>query len=51
MLTFLRESPHHIKDVTATAINGLEGVDIAASERIAQELGVKFRHRTLGKVG
>jgi TatD family-associated radical SAM protein len=51
MLNFLREAPHHIKEVTATAIDGLEGVDITACEKIAQKLGVKFRHRTLGKVG
>jgi TatD family-associated radical SAM protein len=51
MMSFLRDARDHIKDLTATAIDGLEGVDIAACEKIAQELGIKFRHRTLGKVG
>ncbi len=51
MLAFLREAPKHIEDVTATAIEGLEGVDIAACEAIARELGVKFRRRILNEVG
>lgn len=40
-----------VPDVTLTAIDGLEGVDIAACERIAHDLGVKFRRRVLGTVG
>ncbi len=51
MLDFLREAPKYIKDVTATAIDGLEGVDIAACEEIAREMGVKFRRRILDNVG
>jgi TatD family-associated radical SAM protein len=51
VLDFLRESPKHIEDVTATAIEGLEGVDIEACEAIARNLGVKFRRRTLNQVG
>ncbi len=51
MLEFLRLAPDYIHKVTATAIDGLEGVDIAACERIAQELGVEFKQRTLGLVG
>jgi TatD family-associated radical SAM protein len=51
MLAFLREAPKYIKDVTATAIDGLEGVDMAACETIAREMGVKFRHRKLNNVG
>jgi TatD family-associated radical SAM protein len=51
MLAFLREAPKHFKDVTATAIDGLEGVDIAACEAIAREMGVKFRRRVLNDVG
>jgi TatD DNase family protein len=38
-------------DVTLTAIDGLEGVDIPACERIARDLGVKFRRRVLDAVG
>ncbi len=51
MLAFLREAPNHIPDVTATAIDGLEGVDIAACEALAKECGVKFRRRHLNQVG
>ncbi|MBF0605873.1 MAG: YchF/TatD family DNA exonuclease [Nitrospirae bacterium] len=43
---------HHVKDVQVTAIEGLEGVDIAACERIAREvLGVGFRKRIYNIVG
>ncbi len=51
MLEFLRLAPDYIDKVTATAIAGLEGVDIAACERIALDLGVEFKQRTLGLVG
>jgi len=51
MLKFLEEAPRYIPDVTATAIDGLEGVDIAACEQLAEERGVKFRKRVLDKVG
>jgi TatD family-associated radical SAM protein len=51
MLAFLEEAPKFIPDVTATAIDGLDGVDIAACERMARERGVHFRHRELDKVG
>jgi len=51
MLDFLRQAPDYIKDVTATALGGLDGVDIKACERLAVECGVKFRKRTLGRVG
>lgn len=37
--------------VTLTAIDGLEGVDIAACEAIARQLGVGFRRRLLDQVG
>ncbi|MBF0219343.1 MAG: radical SAM protein [Gammaproteobacteria bacterium] len=37
--------------VTLSAIDGLEGVDIAACEAIAQRLGVAFRRRVLDAVG
>lgn len=51
MLEFLRLAPEYIPDTTATAIDGLEGVDIAACEAKAKELGVKFRGRVLDIVG
>jgi TatD family-associated radical SAM protein len=51
MLTFLGQAPKYIPDVTATAIEGLEGVDIEACEAIAKQLKVKFRRRILNIVG
>jgi TatD DNase family protein len=38
-------------EVSLTAIDGLEGVDIAACEKIAESLGVGFRRRVLDVVG
>jgi TatD family-associated radical SAM protein len=51
MLEFLRLAPGYVPEVVATAIDGLEGVDIAACQQIAAELGVKFRARYLDRVG
>lgn len=51
MLAFLREAPRYVPDVTATAINDLEGVDIEACRQIAEEFGVHFRQRELDVVG
>lgn len=51
MLDFLGAAPTYITDVTATAIDGLEGVDIAACQALATRLGVKFRRRILDIVG
>jgi len=51
MLAFLTEAPKHIAKVTATALDGLEGVDITACEKLAKTCGVDFRKRTLGRVG
>lgn len=51
MLEFVRLAPVYIGDVTATAIDGLEGVDIRACEDQARHLGVKFRTRYLDQVG
>ncbi|UZE97616.1 TatD family nuclease-associated radical SAM protein [Alkalimarinus alittae] len=51
MMEFVAEAPQYISDVTATAIEGLEGVDVAACEALANALGVKFRKRTLDVVG
>lgn len=51
MLDFARAAKAAGIAVTLTAINGLEGVDIAACENIARGLGVKFRQRELDVVG
>ncbi|MEW8037364.1 MAG: TatD family nuclease-associated radical SAM protein [Candidatus Thiodiazotropha sp.] len=51
MLEFLRRAPDHIAEVTATAVDGLDGVDIAACEALAKSLNVKFRRRILNEVG
>lgn len=51
VVDFLRRAPEYIADTTATAIDGLEGVDIAACRQLAESLGVKFRSRFLDKVG
>jgi len=51
MLAFLEQAPKYIPQVTATAIEGLEGVDIEACEKLAVERGVKFRCRQLDNVG
>ncbi|MES9940981.1 MAG: TatD family nuclease-associated radical SAM protein [Candidatus Thiodiazotropha sp. 6PLUC2] len=51
MMAFLSRAPDYISDVTATAIDGLEGVDIESCEGIARQLKVKFRRRELDVVG
>lgn len=51
MLDFLELAPRYIKQVTATAIDGLEGVDIEACEQLAKKIGVNFRRRELDVVG
>ena len=51
MLDFLRKAPEYIPEVTATAIDGLEGVDIDACKELADQCGVKFRRRYLDEVG
>jgi len=51
MLDFLQEAPKYIADVTATAIDGLAGVDIKQCEILAKQLGVKFKKRVLDVVG
>ena len=51
MLDFVALAPRHIDDVTASAIDGLDGVDIAACRQLAEERGVKFRRRVLDIVG
>lgn len=51
VLEFADRVRDFVPDVTLTAIDGLEGVDISACEGIARNLGVKFRRRVLGVVG
>jgi len=51
MLDFARRARESGIDVTMTAIDGLPGVDIGTCERIARQLGVKFRRRVLDDVG
>jgi TatD family-associated radical SAM protein len=51
MLDFLRLAPSHIAEVTATAIDGLDGVDVEVCRRHAEAMGVAFRRRELDVVG
>ncbi len=51
MLAFIEQAPHYVSEVAATAIDGLEGVDIEACRRLAVARGVKFRRRVLNVVG
>ncbi len=51
MLEFARLAGERGMAVSLTAIDGLDGVDIAACEKIACELGVSFRRRVLDEVG
>lgn len=51
VLDFLREAPRYVPEVTATAIDGLEGVDAEACRALAERLGVRFRRRVLDVVG
>lgn len=51
VLSFVAAARKYVPDITLTAIDGLEGVDIVACEKIANDLDVKFRRRTLGVVG
>jgi len=51
MLEFARLAHERGMAVSMTAIDGLEGVDIAACRQIAESLGVSFRRRELDLVG
>jgi TatD family-associated radical SAM protein len=51
MLEFLERSAARIGEVTATAIDGLPGVDIEACRRMARSRGAGFRRRVLDVVG
>lgn len=51
LLEFILRAREAIPDITLTAIDGLEGVDIAACEALAKRFKVKFRRRVLDEVG
>lgn len=51
MLDFLKLSTNYNIKVTATAIEGLEGVNITKCKNIAAKIGVNFKARYLGLVG
>lgn len=51
MLDFLALAPRYIADVSASAIDGLEGVDIAACRELAQQRGARFKRRVLDNIG
>lgn len=51
LLEFVRSAKQQGFEISLTAIAGLEGVDITACERIARDMGVGFRGRTLNDVG
>lgn len=51
MLEFARLAHERCMEVTLSAIDGLEGVDINACREMAESLGVKFRRRELNVVG
>lgn len=51
MLAFAAAAVRYISDVTLTAIDGLEGVDINACADQASKMGAKFRPRYLDQVG
>ena len=51
MLDFASRAQQAGIEVTLTAIDGLEGVDVAVCEQIATQRGLKFRRRVLDQVG
>jgi TatD family-associated radical SAM protein len=51
LLDFTRKASQQGFEVSLTAVDGLEGVDIKACEQIAKDLGVDFRGRVLDDVG
>lgn len=51
MLEFLSLAPDYIETITATAIEGLDGVDVDACRQLADQCGADFRRRTLDIVG
>ncbi|MBF0308571.1 MAG: YchF/TatD family DNA exonuclease [Magnetococcales bacterium] len=48
---FIRKAVRFVPTVTATAIDGLPGVDMEACESLALSLGARFRARFLNDVG
>ena len=51
MLDFTSKAKEQGFEVSLTAVDGLEDVDIQACEQIAKDLGVDFRGRVLDEVG
>ena len=51
LLGFVERVREQVPEVTLTAVNGLEGVDMAACEELANQLGAGFRRRVLDQVG
>jgi TatD family-associated radical SAM protein len=51
LLEFVLRARDQIADVTLTAIDGLDGVDINACEDLAKRFNVKFRRRVMDQVG
>lgn len=51
LLDFAARARDFVPQVTLTAIDGLEGVDIPACREIAARLGVEFRRRELDRIG
>lgn len=51
VLDFIEEAARHISPVYASAIDGLEGVDINACRRLVEDRGAIFRRRVLDEVG
>lgn len=51
MLAFSKDAPNWISDVSVSAINGLDGVDISKCKELAEELGVHFKERFMDVVG
>lgn len=50
VLDFIRRARDFVPDITLTALDGVAGVDLAACEHIARDLGVKFRHRACDRI-
>lgn len=51
MLQFAAAVSHHVPEVSMTAIDGLEGVNIERCREQAERIGVAFRRRVLDVVG
>jgi len=49
--TFIQQAAAQIDDVQVSAINGLEGVDVAKCREIVESLGAEFKQRELDVVG